>query len=160
MKHKMQEFRAKIYKVGINPAVDVPSRITETFHKSGYIPVTGKINTEIPFNSTLCPTGGGNYRLYINGEMRKQVGVNVGKRILVQLAYDSAVRELPLPNVLRRALTNSPKAQVRFDNLVPARRREVLAYLSSLKTKTALERNVKKFISKLTSSRIKVDSAK
>ena len=48
-------FKAKIYKVGINPCVKVPLRITKTMTaKRGYIPVTGTIEG-YAFRQTLCP---------------------------------------------------------------------------------------------------------
>lgn len=156
----MQEFSARIYKVGINLAVDVPQHVARAFHKSGYIPIKGKINAQVAFNSTLCPTGGGNYRLYINALIRQQTGASVGQRILIQIAQDSNRQEPPIPNALNQALANNLRAQVRFDNLLPGRRKEVLEYLNSLKSKTALERNIKKFIDKLNASKIKVDGPK
>jgi len=37
-------FSAKIYKLGINPCVDLPKKISVTIGKRGYIPIVGRIN--------------------------------------------------------------------------------------------------------------------
>ena len=51
----MYSFKAKIYKVGINPCVDVPEKIySKLIATKGYIPVKGTIN-QFPFQQTLCP---------------------------------------------------------------------------------------------------------
>ncbi len=67
-----QHFTARIYKLGINPCVDVPLRVGQAFGRRGYVSVTGALNGH-PLRATLAPKGGGLYRLFINGEMRKRV---------------------------------------------------------------------------------------
>ena len=62
-------FKAVIYKVGINPVVDVPVRITKKLIATkGYIPVKGSING-FAFHQTLCPVKDAPPRLYVNGPM-------------------------------------------------------------------------------------------
>ena len=71
-------FKAKIYKVGINPVVEVPSRITAKLYPTrGYIRVSGKINKYF-FKQTLVPVKGAPYRLFVNGEMLKGSQLLVG----------------------------------------------------------------------------------
>ncbi|MGH9839592.1 MAG: DUF1905 domain-containing protein [Blastocatellia bacterium] len=72
-----QRFSAKIYKLGINPCVDVPKRVSEVFGKRGYVPVAGTLNGQA-IHATLVPKGGGEHRLFLNGEMRRRAAVGVG----------------------------------------------------------------------------------
>ena len=37
-------FSAKIYKLGINPCVDVPKSVSDIFGRRGYVPVEGTLN--------------------------------------------------------------------------------------------------------------------
>lgn len=67
-------FKAKIYKVGINPCVDVPNNITRKINKKGYIPVKGTING---INS--CPVM---VRKYFN-RIRTATRDNEGKMALL-----------------------------------------------------------------------------
>lgn len=143
-----REFTSTILKAGINPYVDVPEEIGRTFGTHGNIPVKGFIN-EYSIRATLVPIGGGRHRLYINGEMRRGAGVEVGDTIRVSLEPDNEPRELPVPLLLRKFLDSDSKAGAAWDKLPPSYRREYLAYLNSLKTPEALERNVRKVIAEL-----------
>ncbi|NIS81617.1 MAG: DUF1905 domain-containing protein, partial [Anaerolineales bacterium] len=69
-----EEFFAQIYKLGINPCVDVPTRVSEAFGVRGNVPVVGTLN-DVEIRSTLVPIGGGRHRLYINTDMRKRANV-------------------------------------------------------------------------------------
>jgi hypothetical protein len=91
-----REFSAKIKKVGINPYVDPPLRVSRAFKIRGYIPVKGTINGK-SFTQTLVPIGGGTHRLFINGGMRTSAKVDVGSRITVTLRINAKVRKEPMP---------------------------------------------------------------
>ncbi len=68
MTSEIQRIKARIYKLGVNPCVEVP-RWTSN-------------------KSNPCSERWGYYRLYINGEMRKAAGVGVGDMTDVTLAMD------------------------------------------------------------------------
>jgi len=144
----MLEFSAVIYKVGINPCVDIPERVSRTFGIRGNIPVTGALNG-LPIRATLVPIGEGRHRLYINGEMRRRARVNAGDRINLRLELDTTPRMLPLPKPLDAALKENETAGAAWERLTPSHRKEILAYLNWLKTPESLERNVKKVITVL-----------
>src|SRR5688572_17393013 len=74
-------FDAKIYKVGINPCVKVPKKITDQMVPvRGYIPVKGKIE-RYTFTQTLVPIKDAPFRLYVNGSMLKGADVSVGDTV-------------------------------------------------------------------------------
>lgn len=145
MKDKYQPFSAKILKVGINPCVDVPKRISDVFKKRGYIPVKGWLN-DLPIVATLVPVGGEKYRLYINGEMRKKAKVGVGDFCALRISFDPKLRIIPIPKKLAQALQKNQKAKLAFEKLPPSHRKEILTYLNWVKKTETLQRLVKKVV--------------
>ncbi len=144
-------FSAIIDKKGVNPFVDVPAEVSDSFHQSGNIPVAGTLNG-VPIRATLVPIGNGRHRLYVNGDMRERANVDVGDTIEVTLRLDAEPRELPLPQPPAEAFRQNPMAKAAFEALTPSRRKEVLAYLNHLKTPEALQRNVDKVVNALIQS--------
>lgn len=64
---------SRIKKVGINPRVDIPLRVSRAFNRRGYIPVVGKMN-DIPAKSTLVPIRGKRHLFFVNGDMMRAAG--------------------------------------------------------------------------------------
>jgi hypothetical protein len=146
MPKETHEFSAKIYKVGINPAVDLPEDVSRCLKKTGYIPVTGTLNG-FPIRATLVPVGNGRHRLYINAEMRKKANVTVGNLIHLALALDTKPRDAPMPQAFAAALESNEKAKAAFEKLPPSHQKEILVYLNFLKKPETLQRNIAKVIS-------------
>ena len=126
-----QRFSAVIFKVGINPCVDVPARVSAALGRTGYIPIKGTLNGH-PFKAGLVSLGGGRHRLYINGPMRKAAGVDTGDRVTVVLDYDPKPRKLPIPKAFAQALAANPAAKMAWDNLTPSKRKEILSDVTQL----------------------------
>jgi hypothetical protein len=141
-------FSARIYKVGINPCVDVPPSVTRALGRRGYIPVRGTVNGS-QMRSTFVPKGGGSHRLYLNMDIRRRAGADVGDEVSISLEVDTEPRVIPVPEPFAKALEGHPEAKLEFDKLTPSRRKEILAYLNSLKTPEALERIILKVINQL-----------
>lgn len=149
MARQIQRFFAVVHKLGINPCVDVPeSIVTELLRAarktSGPVPVRGTID-KTPMTATVVKYRGA-WRLYLNTEMRRNAGVDVGDTIAAALRFDPTPRSLPVPTELLLALEKNRAAKTTWEQLAPSHRREFLAYLNSLKTKESLERNVSKTI--------------
>lgn len=141
-------FTAKIYKVGINPCVAVPARITIKMDPvRGYIPVKGTIN-EHPFIQTLTPVKNEGYRLYVNGPMLKGAKVQLGDSVTFSIEQDHVPRIVPMPDAFKKALVKEGLMPV-FNKLPFTRQKETLKYLGFLKTPGSLERNINKFIAQL-----------
>ena len=143
-------FEAKIYKVGINPCVDVPLRITtRMISKNGYIPVKGKIQS-YTFTQTLVPVKNSEYRLYVNGPMMKGANVQVGDIAKFSIDQDFASRKKTwtMPKPLEQKLLKDDLLSA-FSALTPSRQKDILKYLNNLKTEEALTRNIEKVIGQL-----------
>ncbi|OGD47058.1 hypothetical protein A3K69_06770 [Candidatus Bathyarchaeota archaeon RBG_16_57_9] len=96
-------FSATIYKIVINPAVDIPEDVSRAFGKRGYVPVKGSLNGT-PIRATLVPVGGGRHRFYINTEMRRRAKVDTGDKVQLILDNDTEPRIFPC---LRSSLKHS-----------------------------------------------------
>lgn len=145
-------FKSKIYKVGINPCVEVPSKITAKLHPTrGYIRVSGKIN-KYPFKQTLVPVKGAPYRLFVNGGMLNGSGLKVGDtaHFVLEQDLDLRAREVSMPKEFRKRL-QAEGVFVKFSNLTPSRQKEILKYLNYLKSEEARLRNINKVIRQLKS---------
>jgi len=143
-------FKAEIYKTGINFCVDVPENITSKLKAvKGYIKVKGTVNG-FGFTKSLVPVKNGLYRLFINMPTLKGGKTKVGETANFIIEYDptTIVKEYPMPELLKKQLSgNSLKAN--FDNLSQARKKDILKYLSYIKTEETLIKNIQKLITQL-----------
>lgn len=143
-------FKAEIYKIGINWAVDVPFEITEKLTvKKGYIRIKGTIN-DFTFNKSLVPVKEAPYRLFVNLIMMKGAKTAVGEIANFKIEQDTSdpEKEYPIPNQLAEKLKENHLDEI-FNNLTFSRRKEIVRYLSFIKTEEALQRNIDKVITQL-----------
>jgi hypothetical protein len=150
------KFTATIVKLGINPVVDPPDEVlanvfAQAGRSKGPVPVCGFINGA-EYVQTLVRYRG-KWRLYINGEMLKASGLDVGDTANIEIGYDPRPRNPPMPTTLAEALARNNAARIAFEKMTPSRQKEVLRYLGSLKTPESLGRNVEKVIKQLTGDR-------
>jgi hypothetical protein len=147
-------FKAIIYKVGINPVVDVPVRITQKLLATkGYIPVKGTING-FAFHQTLCPVKDKPHRLYVNGPMMKGGLVEVGDEASFRIEQDvkPPKDEIKMPPSLAKRLKKEKLIDI-FEKQTPSRKKEVFRYLLQLKTDESLQRNIDKLVVNLREGR-------
>lgn len=143
-------FRAMIYKVGINWCVDVPATVTDKLTiKKGGIAIKGLING-YGFFKTLMPVKGSLYRLYVNTEMMKGGMTALGEVATFDIGPDmeKATVAYPVPQLLAERL-DEHGLTLDFDNLAPSRKKDILKYLSYIKTEETLLRNIGKLIGQL-----------
>lgn len=145
----VETFQARIYRIGVNPYVLFPARVLKIIFRQaqktkGPIPVRGEIDGHL-FLQTLVKYSG-KWRLYINTTMRKASNRKLGEMVTISIEYDPVARIIPLHKKLDEALKRNPKARKVFDNLSPSRRKEIVRYISSLKTESSVERNVERAI--------------
>jgi hypothetical protein len=141
-------FSARIYKLGINPCVDVPARASRFFGRRGYVPVAGTVGGH-SFRGTLVPVGDGRHRLFLNTDIRVRAAVGPGDRVQLVLQLDTRSRDLPVPPALASALKTNHAAAAAWLALTPSKRKEILSYLNWLKSAEAMERNVQNVVERL-----------
>lgn len=140
-------FKARIYKTGINWAVDVPEKVSSRLiPERGYIRVKGRINA-FEFKTTLVPVKEAPYRLFVNGLMMKGAETAVGKIARFELEQNSTklVEEYPMLPALKKAL-EAHQLLAAFQALRPSRIKDVLKYLHYLKTQETRQKNIDKVI--------------
>lgn len=145
----MHSFNALVEIIGINPFVFVPEKLlSEIFQQArknkGPIPVCGTINGTA-FKQTLVKYSG-HWRLYINTTMLKDSPKRIGETVTIALQFDPSDRTIEQHPSLQKALTENPEAKTVFDSLPPSRQKEIVRYISSLKTKESVEKNVARAI--------------
>jgi hypothetical protein len=146
-------FTATIKIRGINPYVLVSAPRANAI-KPGWrkpLPVCVRINgkPEQAWRINMMPVGDGSFYLYLRGDVRKASGTAVGDRVRVEIAFDASYRSGPqqrLPSWFKQALLGSPQALQNWQSLIPSRRKEILRYLSALKSPDARARNLSKVV--------------
>ncbi len=145
-------FQAAIEIIGINPYVQVPEVILTAIFahagkSKGHIPVAGTVNG-LAYRQTLLRYSG-LWRLYINTLMLKDSPKRIGETIRVSIAFDPADRTIKPHPDFTEALKNNPEAKAKFDDLSPSKQKEMVRYISSLKTETSRARIIERAVNSL-----------
>jgi hypothetical protein len=150
------EFRATIRVIGVNPYVLVTKRIAECVRREWRkpMPVLVRINGQPRerWRINMMPRGDGSFYLYLHGLVRKASGTKPGDRVTVRLSFDTTYRSgpaHPMHSWFRVPLSKNAKASAAWNALTPSRRKEILRYLSGLKSNEARQRNLKRALSAL-----------
>ena len=142
-------FKAVIEIIGINPYVLVPNDIldkifTQAGKSKGHIPIRGTVNG-VPYKQTLLRYSG-LWRLYINTTMLKDSPKRIGETIELTIEYDPSDRTIPVHPKLVAALEQNKEAKAVFDGLSPSLKKEIIRYISFLKTEQSVDKNVMRAI--------------
>lgn len=146
---KIHRFKADLEIIGINPFVFVPENILSQIFKEagkdkGYIPICGTINGK-DYTQTLVKYRG-DWRLYINTVMLQNSPKRIGENIEITIQVDLSDRTVQPHPKLTEALNKNKQAKKVFDNLSPSKQKEILRYISSLKSEESIKNNIKKAI--------------
>lgn len=146
---KVQKFTATLKITGINPFVLVPEQVLADIFKQagkekGHIPVCGIVNGK-EYIQTLVKYKG-EWTLYINTKMLKDSPKRIGEEIEIGIAFDPTDRTLTPHPKLVKALNGDKTAKNVFDKLPPSRRKEIIRYISFLKTEESVTKNIIKAI--------------
>lgn len=145
----MYNFNAKLEIVVGNPFVYIPSEILENIFqqankRKGHIPIKGTVNGK-PYQQTLVKFSG-DWRLYINMAMLKKSPKRIGEVIDVAVEYDLDDRTIEPHPKLTKALANHKDANKVFAKLSASSQKEIVRYISNLKTERSIEKNVRRAI--------------
>jgi hypothetical protein len=137
---------------GINPVVLVSASLANAI-KPGWrkpLPVLVRLNGKPAkaWRINMMPAGDGSFYLYLHGNLRKASGTSVGDRARVEIEFDAKYRggPQPMPRWFKAALAANPRAKQSWTALVPSRKKEVLRYLSHLRSPDARKRNLAKVL--------------
>ncbi|SOD11278.1 YdeI/OmpD-associated family protein [Pedobacter xixiisoli] len=146
MKH---QFTAVLEIIGINPFVFIPEEILKQLFleygkDKGQIPVCGEINKKA-YTQTLVKYQG-EWRLYINTTMLKNSPKRIREEISIEIKVDTTDRTLTPPPKLVKALDENPTAKAIFEQLSPSKQKEIIKYISFLKSEKSIAENIEKTI--------------
>jgi bacteriocin resistance YdeI/OmpD-like protein/uncharacterized protein DUF1905 len=145
---KALSFTARIYKLGINPCVDVPEEAAHFFKRRGFVPVVGLVNGKT-YRATLVPRGNGLHRLYLNEPIRRATKTEVGNTVRLELKLDGASRVIKTPADLAIALRSEPEAAAAFRRATPSRRRDLLRWITAAKRPETRRARIKRALASL-----------
>ena len=96
---------------------------------------------------------GGEYWLGVSAANRDGAGVRAGEVLDVEVALDTAVREVTVPEDLAAALAGNPAAQEFWDKLSYSNRRYHVEQIAGAKTAATRERRVARSVQMLSEGR-------
>jgi hypothetical protein len=148
---KSLDFRATMKIYNANPYVRVSLKRAQAL-KAGWrkpMPVLIQVNgkPEAPCRTNMMPMGDGSFYLYLHGIIRKASGTNVGDKIKISVQFDDTYRNgpmHPMPVWFKKELDKNPRAKKSWSMLIPSRQKEILRYISGLKSQEAQVRNLQK----------------
>jgi hypothetical protein len=100
------------------------------------------------YRSTIASRGG-QFLLPLSGENREKAGVTAGDEVDVEVALDTAPRELEIPPDLAAALAADDTARARFESLSYSAKQRFVLPIGQAKTEETRQRRVAKVITDL-----------
>jgi len=147
---EVRRFKAELQKIGINPFVFLPEDILAfLFDKAGTnkgkIPVSVIVNDGNEHPQTLLKFRGA-WRLYINTVILHRSPERIGELLNIRIRFNPVKEELKPHPRLVMALQNNAEALDNFNHIRPSLRKEIIKYISFLKTEESIERNIERAV--------------
>jgi hypothetical protein len=141
-------FRAKLLPAGKTATgFEVPSKMVEALGAGKRPPVKVTINGHT-YRSTVAVYGG-KFLLGVSAENRKRAGMTAGDTMEVELALDSAPREVTVPNDFAAALKRDKDDERSFSELSYNRMQWFVLSIEGAKTAETRARRIAKAVTTL-----------
>ncbi len=127
--------------------IEVPAEIVATL-EVGKRPAVNVTINDYTYRSTVAPMGGV-FMLPVSAEIRAGAGVAAGDEVVVELALDSAPREVAVPPDFAEALDREPDARRAFDALSYSNKRRHVLSIGDAKTPETRQRRIAKAVDSL-----------
>lgn len=111
----------------------VPDEIYQPFAKTDRR-VICKLNDLKEFHCALMPKGDGQYFININKELRKQLALNIGEEVRVELQKDESEYGMPMPEEMQELLNLDDAGNAYFHQLTRGKQRSLLHIVGKPKT--------------------------
>jgi hypothetical protein len=146
-------FAAQIQKIWIMRCIDIPRDISRAVRKAAggkamHIPVHGWIEG-LPFDNTLVPRGGGNYRMHVHSKIWRKLRIDAGAAVEITLLLDVEPREAVIPPDLAAGLAETPRALAVFNTLTVALRRHLIQYVDSGKQARTRDKRIQLIVRRM-----------
>lgn len=127
--------------------IEVPPEVVASLGTSKKPPVRVTING-YTYRSTIAVLGGV-FMLPVSAEVRKQAGVAAGDAFDVDIALDTEVREVTVPDDFSAALDQDAEARRFFDGLSYSQKLRHVLSIEEAKTPETRQRRIDKAVSTL-----------
>jgi Bacteriocin-protection, YdeI or OmpD-Associated/Domain of unknown function (DUF1905) len=146
-------FAARIQKIWILRNIDIPRDISKAIRKAIggkalHVPVHGWIEG-LPFQNTLVPRGGGNYRMHVHSSIWRKLRIDAGAAVEVTLLVDTEPREAVVPPDLAAELANTPRALATFNSLPAGLRRQIVRYIDAARQARTRDKRVQLIVKRM-----------
>jgi hypothetical protein len=134
-------FKATLVPRGPAAAVVLdPEQVDAVGEGAKRFPVVARVNGH-SWRTTVTRMRG-EFLVGLNRAVREQAGVEAGDTVDVELARDTAPREVELPEALSKALAQDSEARAGFDRLAYTHRKEYARWIEEAKRDETRERRV------------------
>lgn len=136
--------------IGVNPYVRVFADEARSLKPNWRrpMPVLVQVNghPNDPWHINMMPIGNGDFYLYLHADVRKASNTKVGDEVEVRVQFDKGYKGGPtdLPDWLLAVIETDEIVNKNWNNLSPSRQKEVVRYLTNLKSVEARMRNLTK----------------
>ena len=146
------QFRAILEQSGKTATgITVPVDIVEAL-AAGKKPAVSVTLNGYTYRSSIA-TMGGEYRIPVSAEVREAAGVTAGDEVSVEVALDTAPREVTVPADFAAALAGDTAARATFDRISYSEKRWFVLGIEDAKTPETRQRRIDKAIERLREGR-------
>lgn len=140
-------FSTTMFQDGNNTGIEVPAGVVEALGAGKRPPVVVTVNG-YTYRSTIAPMGG-KYLLPFSAARRTESGISGGDDIDVEVVLDTAPRVVDVPEDLRAALDDSPKAAAAWAKLSYSHQKEHVTAIQAAKAAETRARRIAAAITKM-----------
>jgi hypothetical protein len=134
---------------GIDGAyVSIPFNVKKVYGTKGHVKVKAWFDG-YPYRGILANMGTGCHIIIVRKDIRQAIGKNPGDKITVELEQDNEERVVVVPDDLKKALSQSQKAEAFFNSLSYSNRKEYVVWITSAKKPETRESRLSNTIKKL-----------
>jgi bacteriocin resistance YdeI/OmpD-like protein/uncharacterized protein DUF1905 len=142
------KFHTKVLQAGKTATgIQIPDEVIEKLGAGKRPPVKVTMNGAT-YRSTVAMMGG-KFMLGVSAENRAKTGVAGGDEVDVEIALDTAPREVTVPADFAKALKANPAAKAKFDALSYSKKQAFVVSIEGAKTQETRERRVAKAVEEL-----------
>ncbi|MCF8463972.1 MAG: YdeI/OmpD-associated family protein [Flavobacteriales bacterium] len=111
----------------------VPNEIAKSFIEGNDRRVITKVNRTVKYHCAIYGDGAGGFRILLNRERVKKLGLIRGETINVELEKDRSEYGVPMSEELREVLDQNPEADKLFHKLTKGSQRTLIYWSDNVK---------------------------
>lgn len=136
-------FMARIYKVGILRAIDLPERVGRRFARWRNAPVRVSVGGHVQ-TTRLTPRAEGGFRVFLDSRLRKAAGVDAGDRVRLRVDLDEGIDREPFPDDVLQIAEGIDGGLEALMLLPPGLKRQVLKFLGEARSPSARAKRLRR----------------